>query len=415
MLAMAELALVSANRTKMETLSKSSTGAAVALELMNDPGSFLSTIQIGITIIGIFSGAYSGQNFAEPLGDWLDSYALFHGYGYATAFTLVVVLITYISIVLGELIPKRMAMTKPEKIAVLISRPIRVFSKISHPFVVVLNLSSKFILKLLNQKEVKETSVTEEEIHSVMQQGLEEGTIDDFEHKVFRKVLQFGDLEARVIMTPRIKLTYLDLADSVAENTSKILQNPHRYYPVFEDGPDNFIGILDTKDAFTQLIEGKPLDFRLLIKEAPCVIEDNLGPDLLEQFKKFKTHIAIVVDEYGSMQGIVTLVDLIETLVGTVPESHQDRHYEIIERPDGSWLCDGLTPIDDIEELLQASIVEAFDESEFNTLGGFLLVNFKYIPKEGETIAWQQFEFEIVDMDGSRIDKVLIKKTPSNQ
>lgn len=409
-LAMTELAIVSSNRMKMENLSKKSIGARVALELMDNPGSFLSTIQIGITIIGIIAGAFSGQKFAEPMGLWLNTFSWIHNYGNLIAFTFVIVLITYISIVFGELIPKRIAITKPEKVASFLARPVRLLSKATHPFVFILDISTKTILRFFNQKEVKESTVTEEEIHSVMKQGLEEGAIDNFEHKVFEKVLQFGDREASVMMTPRIKVIYLDMADSMEENTEKILSNPHRYYPVFDGGLDNFKGIINTKDILTQLIQGKALDFNSLIKEAPCVIEDNLGPDLLDQFKAYKTHIAVVVDEYGSMQGIITLVDLFETLVGSIPASSQEKHYDITTRDDGSWLCDGLTPIDEIEELLEADIVETFEENDFNTLAGFLLIHFKHIPKEGEHIKWDGFRFEIIDMDGTRIDKVLIQK-----
>ncbi|MDP5012705.1 MAG: hemolysin family protein [Alphaproteobacteria bacterium] len=408
-LAMTELAIVSSNRTKMENLAKKSTRAKVALELINNPRTFLSTIQIGITIIGIVSGAYSGHKFAEPMGFWLNTFLWIKGYGNLVAFSLVVITIAYISIVFGELIPKCIAISKPEKMAIILAIPIRLLSKITYPFVFILDVSTKIILKFLNQKETKESTVTEEEIQSVMRQGLEEGAIDAFEHRVFQKILQFGDREASVIMTPRIKVAYLDIADSIEENTKKMLQNPHRYYPVFEGGLDNFKGILDTKDALTQQMQGKKLDLKALIKEAPCVIEHNLGPDLLDQFKKYKTHIAIVIDEYGIMQGIITLVDLFETLVGTIPELNQEKHYKITRREDGSWLCDGLTPIDEIEDSLAVKIVEVFEENDFNTLAGFLLIHLKHIPRIGEVIKWNNFQFEIIDMDGSRINKILIK------
>ncbi len=409
-LAMAELAILSSNRIKMENFAKKSKSAKIALELMDNPGSFLSTIQMGITIIGVVSGAFSGQKFGEPLGVWLNTLPWVYGYGNLIAFTLIIVFITYISIVLGELIPKRIAISKPEKTASILARPVHLLSKVTYPFVFILDLSTKVLLKMFNQKEIKESVVTEEEIHSIMKQGLKEGAIDAFEHRVFQKVLQFGDREASVIMTPRIKVIYLDIADTIEENTQKILQNPHRYYPVFEGGLDNFKGIINTKDVLTQQMQGKGLDFKALIKEAPCVIEDNLGPDLLEQFKKYKTHIAIVVDEYGTMQGIITLVDLFETLVGALPESHQEKHYEIIQREDGSWLCDGLTPVDEIEELLEVDIVSTFEENDFNTIAGFLLIHFKHIPYAGEYINWGGFKFEIMDMDGTRIDKILIQK-----
>jgi putative hemolysin len=409
-LAMIELAIVSSSRAKMENLARKSIGAKIALELMDNPGLFLSTIQIGITIIGIIAGAFSGQKFAEPLAIWLNTFTWIYGHGNLIAFTLVVASITYISIVIGELIPKRIAITKPEKVAIFFARSIRLLSKITYPIVEILDLSTTIVLRIFNQKEIKDSVITEEEIHSVIKQGLEGGTLDDFEHKTFQKVLEFGDREASIIMTPRIKVVYLDMADSMDQNIQKILQNPHRYYPLFDDGLNNLKGIIDIKDVLIQQIQGKKLDLKTLVKEAPCVIEDNLGPDLLDQFKKYKTQIVVVVDEYGTLQGIITLVDLFETLIGSTSESQEKRHYEIIIREDGSLLCDGLTPIDEIEELLKVDIVETFEENAFNTLAGFLLIHFKHIPIEGEFIVWDKFRFDIVGMDGSRIDKVSIQR-----
>lgn len=323
---------------------------------------------------------------------------------------MIITIITYISIVFGELIPKHIAILNPEKIAILLSFPIFLLSKIVHPFVLFLESSTKFILKIFDQENKKTSSITQEEIDSVINQGFQDGVIDDFEHRVFQKILQFGDREISIIMTPRIKVVYLDINDTNEKNIEKIIKNPHRYYPVIEGNLDNFKGIIDIKDAFSQQIQQKNLDLKTLIKQAPCVIEDNLGTDLLNQLKSYKTHIAVVVDEYGTMQGIVTLVDILETLVGSIPESHQEKHYKIIMREDGSWLCDGLTPIDEIEEILETRIIENFAESDFNTLAGFLLIHFKLIPQEGEYIDWQNFRFEIIDMDNTRIDKVVIYK-----
>jgi len=410
LLAMTEMAMVSANRNKMDVMSKNHLGAKAALQLIQNPGQFLSTIQIGITIISIVSGVFSGQRFAEPLGDWLNEFHWIYGQGNWIAFSAVVLIITYVSLVLGELIPKRVALSKPEHVASFFAKPIQILSQIAYPFVVVLDFSTKSILHLFGHQLVRDQSLTEEEIHSVIQQGLKEGTIDDFEHQVFQRVLKFGDRQVSIMMTPSIKVVCLDLQDSVEENQRKIADSPHRYYPVFDGGAENFKGIVDTKDMISQHLQGKPFELQPLIKPAPCVIEDNLGPELLNEFKKHKTHIAIVVDEYGSMEGIVTLVDLFETLVGDIQKSNQEKHYHIVHRPDHSWLCDGLTPIDDIEELLAIGVVDAFDDNVFNTLAGFLLAHFKHIPAEGECVEWKGFRFEIMDMDGTRIDKVLIQK-----
>lgn len=409
-LAMTEIAIVSSNRTKIDVLAKTKPSARMVAELMDNPDSFFSTIQIGITVIGIISGAFSGQRFAEPLGNWLNASPWTQGYGNLIAFSFVIVLITYISIVLGELIPKHLAIKNPEKIATLFARPVCLLSQTTALFVFILDWSTKTILKIFHQTDVKEPSVTPEEINLFMKKGFKEGAIDAFEHKIFQKVLQFGDREAGVIMTPRIKLIHLDLTDNLYENIEKIIQNPHRYYPVFEGGFDNFKGILDTKDALSQQLQGKKFDIKSLIKEVPFVIEDSLGPDLLEQFKNHKAHVGVVIDEYGTVQGLITLTDLFETLVGTLPEFQQEKHYDIISREDGSWLCDGLTPIDEIEELLQLDIINTFEDNDFHTLAGFILILFKHIPKDGEIVIWNEFKFEIMDMDGTRIDKILIQK-----
>jgi putative hemolysin len=410
-LAMTEFAIVSSNRNKISHLAKTSKGANIAHHLMDKPGEFLSTIQIGITIIGIISGAFSGQRFAEPLGVWLNSIHWIHGYGEAIAFSLIVLIVTYVSLVIGELVPKRIALSNPEKIACFFSPAVNFLSTLTRPFVILLDFSTKILLRVFGQQEVKDSVVTEEEIHHLIEQGLEEGAIDAFEHNLFQRVLKFGDRDASIMMTPRLKVISLSLEDEEETNKNKILLNPHRYYPVFEKTMDNFRGIVDVKDILSQQIKGEPFELKSLVKEAPCVMEDALGSEVLEQFKKYKTHLGVVVDEYGAMQGIITLVDLFETLVGDVPEFQEKEPYEITPRKDGSWLCDGLTPIDDIEDLLDTKIVRAFEEEDFNTLAGFLLVHFKRLPEVGESVYWDGFKFEIVDLDGKRIDKVLIQRT----
>lgn len=414
-LAMAEIAIISSNPSKIAFLSKEHKNAKVVQDLMSNGTTLLSTIQIGITLIGLISGAFSGQRFAEPIGTWLNSIDMVGGYGYLIAFTAIVIIVTYISIIFGEIIPKRLAILHPEKIAMIVAIPIRSLSKLTLPLVLILDVTTKFFLKALGQDGVKESSLSEQEIQSVMQEGFEKGAIDAFEHKVFEKVLRFGDREASIMMTPRIKVVSLDLEDSLEENIEKILKNAHRYYPVFEGGIHHFKGIIDTKDIMRQLILTKKIDLKSALKEALFVIEDNLGPDLLEKFKKHQTHIAIVVDEYGVMQGLITLIDLFETLIDHLPEVQQNKHYEITQRDDGTWLCDGLTPIDDVENLLEKDVFNSVEDADFNTLAGFLLVHFNHIPKAGESIIWEEFKFEVVDMDGTRIDKVLIQKNPAKK
>ncbi|CAO5679826.1 MAG: hypothetical protein NEHIOOID_00241 [Holosporales bacterium] len=408
-LALCELAVISCNRTKIETQSGHKKSGKILLQLIDDPGFFLSTIQVGITIIGIISGAFSGQNFAEPLGLYLDQVPFLKGHGLMLGYGIVVMIMTYFSIVLGELAPKRIAIHQPEKIAIIIAIPIHILSKIIHPFVVVLNKTTDLALTCVGVDTSKEIpTLTEEEILSFVKRGYAEGALDDFEHKTFQKILQFGNREACVIMTPRLKVVYLDVCDPYKKNVEKILSHPHRYYPVFENGLDHFKGIFDAKDALNLLLQGQNLQIEKLIKNVPCVVEDNLGPDLLEQFKKFKTHIAVVIDEYGQMQGLVTLVDILETLVGTIPEFKSQRHYSLTKKDENTWLCDGLTPIDEIEDLLDCSFLRT--DNDYNTLAGFLLNQCRYIPQVGELIKWKTYAFEIIEMDENRIDKVMIKK-----
>lgn len=408
-LAMTEFAIFSSNRNKIIHMAKENKGAKIAHDLIDNPGHFLSTIQIGITIIGIISGAFSGQRFAEPLGIWLNKFEWIYGYGEAIAFTIIVLLLTYLSLVIGELVPKRIALSNPEKIAALFSPTIKILSKLTHPFVIVLDFSTRNLLNLFHQSEVKETYVTEEEIHHLLEQGLEEGAIDSFEHHLFQRILKFGDRDASIMMTPRLKVIGLNLKDDLEVNKIKILTHSHRYYPVFEGNMDQFIGIIDIKDVLTQTMIEKSFDLRSLVKEASYIREEAIGSEILEQFKKNKSHIGIVVDEYQIMQGIITLVDLFETLIGEVAKFEENITFKMIQHKNNAWLCEGLTPIDEIEDLLKINIVRAFKESDFNTLAGFLLVHFKKIPTVKESIYWNEFEFQIIEMNDKRISKVLIK------
>jgi putative hemolysin len=262
--------------------------------------------------------------------------------------------------------------------------------------------------KLFGQEKTKESVVTEEEISSIVKQGLQDGAIDTFEHKVLQKVLQFGDKEARVMMTPIVKVIYLDLEDGLEENQNKILLNPHRHYPVCEGSLENFKGIIDAKDVLTQQMKGNSFELESLIKKAPFISEGSCGSDIVSQFTKHKTHVVVVVDEYGYIHGILTLMDIFESLLGSMPETSQSRHYDVMQREDGSWLVDGLTPIDEIEDLLSLKISDI--EGRFNTVAGFCIMHFQTIPKAGDYFAWEKYKFEIMDMDGVRIDKVLIQK-----
>ncbi len=409
-LAMTEFAIISSNRNRIKLLAKTSNSAKAAQKLMENPGEFLSTIQIGITVIGVISGAFSGQKFAEPLGKWLDNFYWTYGYGETVSFALIVLMVTYASLVIGELVPKRIALSNPEKIACISARTINILNKIVRPFVILLEISTRLILKLFGQNKVNDSLVTKEDIRLLIEQGFEGGVIDLFERQLFQRVMKFNERDASIMMTPRLRVISLDLGVDNEINRKKILQHPHRYYPVFETKRDIPLGVVDIKDVLAQQMRGEKFSLSPLIIQAPCVGEEAIVPEILDQFKKKKTHLGFVTDEHGAMQGIISLTDLFETLAGEVPDLKNRKPSMITERKDGSWLCDGSTPIDDIEDLLDMEIVSSFKEEDFSTLAGFLLIQFKHIPHTGEIISWEGVNFEVVDLDGNRIDKVLIQK-----
>lgn len=409
-LAATEIAVISASYPQLELRARKSPRAQIALRLKKNPGVFFSTIQVGITLVGIVSGVFSGQRFAEPLGLYLSRLPLFGSAGNAIAFGGIVVFVTYISIVLGELFPKKIAVSNPEAVAVLFAPPIEKLAKLAYPLVRFLDVSSAALLKPFRHSSQNPPVITQDEVRMIVRRGLQEGSIDAFEHGLFRKALLFGDLRASALMTPWIKVVALDLKDGYRANMEKILASAHRYYPVFEGNKKNFKGILDTKSVCRKMAGQKRVNMRALLQQVPFVFEDTLGQDVLKSFKKYKTHIALVADEYASIKGIITLVDIFETLVGVMPEAQTDKHYKITKRKDGSLLCDGLTPVDKLLDFINPEGASATALMDSDTLAGFFLGQFKETPREGDSISWNGFRFEVMDMDGMRIDKLLVQK-----
>ncbi len=405
---MAEIALVSSRKARLEAMSdKGNANAKVAFYLANHPDVFLPTAQIGITLISILTGVYSGEKFGknlEPLfkGTFLDAYANSISTG------VVIIIVTFVSILLGELLPKRIGLTRAEKIACTVAKPMLFLSKVTHPLVWVLNKLTKTIFKILGIHNSQDTIVTEEEIKAIISEGTEHGTIDEAEQEIIERIFHLGDRNITSLMTHRSDIVWLNANSTLADEIAAIKNSPHSVYPLCDGQIDEIKGIIHVKDLFLAT-EHTPL--HTLSRKALFVPDNNTAYQVLEQFKVTKIHCCFIVDEYGTMLGMITLNDILEAIVGDIPQTDQD-DYEIVERADGTYLVDAQIPFYDfLEKFEKADWIKEIEQQEYDTLAGFILHELEHIPTTGETISWRGFELEIIDMDGHRIDKVLVTIT----
>jgi putative hemolysin len=408
---MSEIALVSSRRSKLETAAKNGDRRAqVALDLANSPNRFLSTVQIGITLIGILLGIFSGDKLTDDAQNMVAQVDVLRPYAHSIAVVLVLLLLTYLSLVLGELVPKRIGLSNPEGIAKTVAAPMILLSKVTSPFITLLTFSSDLLLKIL-QIRPNESAVTEEEIKSMIQEGTSGGTIEEIEQEIVQNVFQLGDRRITSLMTNRQEIVYLDLDDDLAENKEKILEYKHSVFPLCRDGVDDVVGLIYSKDFL-----GKDLDTELqhlmeIKRDALFIPENNRAYQVLERFRERRMYVGIIVDEYGGILGMVTLNDILDALVGDITDDTDD-DYEIVTREDGSYLIDAQLPFDDFVSYFNITISaeNRRNLTGFDTLGGFALHILQDIPQTGETFVWQQFKFEIIDMDKSRIDKILVRR-----
>lgn len=406
---MSEIALISSRKTKLEIASKNGDRrAAAALELANSPNRFLSTVQIGITLISILTGIFSGDTLTIGIQNFLTGLGLELKYADNIAVGLVVLIIGFIQLVLGELVPKRIGMSNPEAIAKTMVAPMNILSKITSPFIWLLTQCSDLIIKILGI-EVSDSSVTEEEIKSMIQEGTTGGAIDEIEQEIVQNVFHLGDRKITSLMTNRSDLTYLDLEDSVEENTAKIIETKHSVYPICKDGIDNITGLLYIKDLLGKDLGTELQNLANLGKEPLFIPENNQAYQALEKFREERIHMGIILDEYGSVMGIITLNDILDALVGDI-SMDDEFEYEVVEREDGSFLVDASLPFDDFLNQFEVVINNRKEYTGFDTLGGFALHILQEIPDTGDKFEWEDYEFEIVDMDKNRIDKILLKK-----
>lgn len=406
---MSEIALVSSRKTKLEILSKNGDKKAqAALDLANSPNRFLSTVQIGITLISILTGIFSGDKLTEDLKNYLMTWGLIEKYADEIAVGLIVLIIGFVQLVLGELVPKRIGMANPEAIAKVMAAPMNILSTITSPFIWLLTKCSDLIFKILGIQQ-SENSVTEEEIKSMIQEGATGGAIDEIEQEIVQNVFHLGDRKITTLMTSRNEITILDLEDSVEENWEKVMEHKHSVFPVCKDGVDNIIGLLYIKDLLGKDLMTELAKLETLLKEPLFIPENNHAYQALEKFREDRIHIGIIIDEYGSLLGIITLNDILDALVGDISVD-DEFGYDIHEREDGSFLVDASLPFDDFLNHFDIQINNRKEYTGFDTLGGFALNILKEIPDTGDKFEWGEYEFEIIDMDKNRIDKILVMK-----
>lgn len=404
--AMSELAIVSARRVRLKQMAKAgSRGAAAALRLMDDPVKFLSTVQVGITMVGIVAGAYSGATLADPLAHYLQNIPFIGDHARTVALGTVVVAVTYFSLVIGELVPKRIALNHAEAIAVAVAPFMRVLASAGAPIVWFLRASTQAVMALFRLKPAAESVVTEEEVKALIAEGASAGVFHPQEREMIEGVLRIGDRSVRSIMVPRQAVVWLDVGESPEEVFATIAESGHSRYPVARGDIEQVIGVAHTKDLLEQLHRHGTIDVAAVAVEPPFVVDRMPVLRLLERFKSSPVHMAMVVDEHGSFEGVVTPTDILTAIAGDLPQSEEEGEPQAVQRDDGSWLVDGLMPVDDVERTL--GIRGMSEEGDFNTIAGFVLHQLGHLPVAGEHFDWRGWRFEVVDLDGRRIDKIL--------
>lgn len=410
--AMAEIALVTARRARLARLAEEGDrGACAAMRLGEEPNRFLSTIQIGITSIGILSGIFGEAALAEPLALWLQELGVGRRGSESGATALVVIAVTYVSIVIGELVPKRIGQLNPEGIALMVARPMNALATLARPFVFLLSISTRLMLKLLGQDDRPVPSVTEEEIHAMLDEGSEAGVIEKNEHNMVRNVFRLDDRQIGTLMVPRGDIVTLDVTLPLEDNLGRIADSYHSRFPVCRGTLDDILGTISAKALFKQTLGGGTTDLTAQLEPAVFVPETLTGMALLEQFRASRTHMVFVVDEYGEVQGIVTLQDVLEAVTGEFQSDEPDDAWAV-QREDGSWLLDGLIPVPELKDRLELKTTPEEDKGRFHTLSGMLMWLMGRLPRTGDIVEWENWRLEVVDLDGKRIDKVLASLKP---
>ena len=412
--AMSEMALTASRKARLQVMVETGeAGAQAALDLHDNPTKFLSVVQIGITSIGVLNGIVGEAAFSAPFASWLnETFALGDRAAGIAATAMVVIVITFATIILGELVPKRIAMQYPEAMATLIAQPLRILSKLMAPFVKVLSLATEAIVRVLGIRDGKDDAPTEEDITGMIKEGTDAGLFEKTEYDIVSRALRLDDRHLKALMTPRVDLVILDLEADRKANLDLIANNPYSRFPVYRGDRSHILGYVMARDLFAQSVRHGSLEAINLdaaVQPLLYVPETVSAMALLELFKKNRVELALIVDEYGDIQGMVTLSDVMSALVGDVTVIGEEHDPDAVQRQDGSWLLDGGMPLDRFRDLMNtATAFPDEDSGAYHTLAGFVLYKLGYIPKVSEFFDWSDYRFEVVDMDGNRIDRVLV-------
>jgi putative hemolysin len=411
--ALSEIAIVSARKARLEQrATEGDPRAKAALDLANDPGPFLSTIQIGITLVGILMGAFGGAVLSATLAVALSHVSALQPYSRTLALAIVVLGMTFASLVVGELLPKRLALSDPERIAAAVARPMSLLARIARPVEWLLSRTTDGLLRILGVRPSTAPPVTEEEIHVLVKQGARAGVFEQVEQAMLGRVLRLGDRRVSVLMVPRTEVVWLDLDDPPEENRRKIIEHRHSIFPVCRGDFDHVLGVVHARDLLARCLAGEDLDLGSALQTPHFVPEGTRVLRLLETFRETGRHVALVVDEYGGTLGMVTATDILEAIVGDLPSPEELAEPEAVRRDDGSWLIDGLMPVEELQELVGLRELPHGASENYETLGGMVMTHLARIPTSGDRFDWEGHRFEVVDMDGHRVDKVLV--TPLN-
>jgi len=411
---MSEMAVVSSRKARLQQLyEEGHASAGAALELANDPGHFLSAIQVGITIIGITSGAFGEATLSADVAAWLKQWPALERHANAIAVTFVVVSITVGSLIIGELVPKRLALLNPESVASFVAKPMKWIARIAHPIVRLLSVLTDAILRLLGQRVVTSPPVSEEEIRVLMEQGTEAGVFEAHEHELVSRVFRMDELRTAAIMTPRTDIVYLNLEEPREAILDAIANAPHTHFPVTRGDLDNVEGIVAVKELLVDLLQNKPVELPARLKKPLYIPETLTVTEVLRSFKQHRQTMALIVNEYGELQGLVTLHDVMEALVGDIGPADDGGDADIVRRDDGSWLIDGGVSVDRFRHAieLEEQLPEE-DTGSYNTVAGFVMLQLGRVPQVADHFEWDGLRFEVVDMDRNRVDRVLVTRLP---
>lgn len=408
-LSMSEMAIVSAKKNRLQSLAnKGSKKAKTALELAENPNHFFSTVQIGITMIGILTGAFGGATIAEKIANDIAKIPGLVPYSQGIGVGIVVVVITFLSLVIGELVPKRIAINSAEKVSLAVAGVMKVFSKITQPFVFLLSKSTNLVLNMLGIKLSSEPTVTEEDLRNMLFEGRETGVIEESEQTMVERIFRLSDRDVSAVMTPRTEVVFLELDDSQEEILKKISESPYTRFPVVSETYDNVIGVVNSKDLLLQLSEKGSVNLEEVMQDPFFLPETTPALEAVEILKKSGFDIALIIDEYGGLLGLVGMGDILQSIIGNVSKPLENIDEEVVLRDDGSWLFDGMLQIDELKDYLAVDRLPEEEEGRYETLGGLMMSVLNRIPLTGDYFDWNGFRFEVVDMDGRRVDRVMV-------